>query len=134
MRAGAQPLEADDRLGRGRRRVDDVGAANRLLELAAARDSHLREVAGAREHLLRRARLHAGAEDREDARVGPREKTRGERRSRGGAHRGDVRPVHQRDGRSRRRIEERDRGLVRRAVAVAGKSVTSLHPSPAEGA
>ena len=53
--------------------MDDVGAADRVLELAAPGDPHLGEVARAGEHLLRRARLHAGAEDREDARVGPRE-------------------------------------------------------------
>src|SRR5581483_8815307 len=80
IRAAAQPLPADDGLRRRGRRVDDVGAADGLLELAAARDADLGEVAHAREHLLRGARLDAGAENREDARVGPREELRRERR------------------------------------------------------
>ena len=54
--------------------MDDVGAADGVLVLAAAGDADLGEVAHAREHLLRRARLDAGAEDREHARVRPREK------------------------------------------------------------
>ena len=98
--------------------MDDVGAAHGVLVLAAAGDAHLGEVAHAREHLLRRARLNAGAENREHARVGPRQKLRRERRRRSGAHRGDVRPVHERRRRPGGGIDERDESLVRRPVAV----------------
>ena len=126
VRARAEPFEADDRLLRGSRGVDDVGAANRILELAATGDPHLGEVARAGEHLLRRARLDAGAEDREDARIRSRQQPRRERGRRGGAHRGDVRPVHERDGRARRWVEERDGRLVRRPVAILGEERDEL--------
>ena len=131
MRPRAQPLEADDGLLRRGGGVDDVRAANRVLEFAAAGDPNFGEVARPREELLRGTRLHAGAEDCEHTRVRLREKTSGQCRCRGGPHRGDVRPVHQGDRRSRRRIEERDRRLVRRAVAVLGKERDELAPEPA---
>ena len=97
-----------------RRSVDDVGAAHRILVFATARDPDLGEVPDSREHLLRRARLHARAEDREHAGIGTREETRRERGRGGRAHRGDVRPVHERRHEPRFRVEEDDRRLVGR--------------------
>ena len=146
MRAGRDPVEQDDRLGGMRRRRDDVGAAHRLLERGcgcadlgrqllrlrpvAAGDADLVPVADARERTRMRARLDAGAEDGEHARVVPRQQARGERRRAGGARGGDVRPVHQRERRAVRRVEERDRRLVRRPVGVVREDGDELAAEP----
>ena len=133
VRARRQPLAADDRLRRVRRRAHDVGAADGLLERVgrapadfrgkrlglraiAAGDADLLELAHSRDRPHVRARLHAGAADREHLRVVAREHARRERGARRGSRRRDVCPVHERRERAALRVEHGDRSLVRRQL------------------
>ena len=133
MHAGLEPVIEHHGVGRVRRRVHDVGAAHGVLILSAACDANLGELAHAREHLLRRAGLHARSEDRQHPRVLARERARRQRRGGRGAHRGDVRPVHDRDRRPVLRVEHDDLRLVRRPVDVAGEEGDELAPEAGRG-
>ena len=86
-------------------------------------DAHLAEPPGACEQLDVRPPLGAGAEHREDVRVGTRKQVGGERARGGGAHPGQRRAVEQRTSTARLRIEQKHRALHRRRAArrVVGK-------------
>ena len=72
-------------------------ASARACSSAAARDAHLGELSHARCRVDVRARLHTCPEDGQHARVRPGERSRGDGRSRTGAHGRDLGPVHERE-------------------------------------
>ena len=108
---GGEPVALDDRLARARAGADDVGLAQRLLgraAVAAAPGADLGVGHDGAHRLDVRARLDAGAEDRDDARVRPRERSR-------------------RDGRDGRRADLGDRRRVQERAQLAGLAVVEQH-------
>ena len=150
MRSRLEPLAAHNGLDRVRRRGDDVRPADRVL---VGVDRHaadlLRERFGLcavatcnadlvdRPHAWDRARvsarLNAGADQREHARIVAGEQPRRERRTGGSARRRDVRPVHQREGRAVVRIEDADDGLMRLSIGVMGEERHELAREASRG-
>ena len=151
MRPGREPLQPDDRLRGVRRRSDDVGAADGVLERGggrraelggellrlrrvAARDPDLAPVAHARECVCVRARLRAGAEDRRARDASSRASSRAASAA-APAVRASVTYVPSISAigvpvsGSKSMIAA---WCVGRSV-LPGKSVTSLQPRPAEG-
>ena len=138
MRPRREPLCAEHGLGGVRAGAHDVGAAHGVLEradrraadLAGERFGALRaatghadlvEVPHARGRLDVRARLNARSEHRQDARVGPRESLRRDRRGGPGADGCDLGAVHEGERLPGLVVEERDRRLVGRQIAVLGE-------------
>ena len=115
VRARREPLAPEDRLVRARARAHDVRALEHRLGCAAVPAAPRPDLDVA-EHGAHRlgvgARLHAGAEDRDRARVRPCERPRGDSGDRGRADLGDRRSVQDRLQLAGLAVVEEDRALV----------------------